>query len=249
MLLDQTSERIQKSKPDGNHQLLKGTTYAAITLVGFCILFFFVDMDWDHFSPLAPFYPFTHRNQYSFYFVCFCFFICSLFFTSIFYRKNLQPTDLLIRFAIVLITFIVVYALYQVFSLAVQQPKEIIFNSFRFFSKSSTLVNLMNGTLTFLCFYLLFYLLCLIFSKLFFHGQFGLVGFIFCLFLAAIYYIAVFYLAPMSLQLNQTKFPFSDFAVILFFSLLSFGIGILSGIEKQTIHNMVNQRKNHLRSL
>jgi hypothetical protein len=231
VLLDQKDE-TKKIVISGNNQLLKGSIFALITLAWFSFLFAFTNMNWQNFTPLAPFSEVKEKDKFIFYFICFSFFISSLIFSLIFYKNNLQPVDILLRFAIILIIFVFVYGMYQLISFGLLTQKGMLTGGLLFIG-SGILFQLANIILTFLLFYLLFYPLILVFSRFFYNGFFGLAGFILCFFITAIFHVSLYFLANLEAKLAHTSLPMADIIVILFFTLTAFGIGVVAGEEKK----------------
>lgn len=240
MLLDQ-QEESKKIVVKGNNQLLKGSIFALITLVWFCFLFAFIDMNWQKFTPLAPFITVRDKGQFIFYFIAFSFFISSLIFSLIFYKKNLQPTDILLRFAIILIFFTFIFLFYELLCYGLYTHKKLFISGLSFFSGTSSLLQCINIALTFILFYLLFYPIVMVFSRLFYNGSFGQAGFILCIFITAIFHVCLYFLAELEGKLARTGFPIDDVVVILFFTLTAFGIGVVAGEEEKKNPRLVRQ--------
>jgi len=232
VLLDQQTQQ-KNIIVKGNNQLLKGSVFALISLVWFFFLFAFVNMQWDNFTPFAPFLGVKEKEKFIFYLIVFSFFISSLIFSLVFYKNNLQPVDILLRFGIILIIFTLVYFIYMLFVFGLDTQKKLFFSGISFFTTPGFVYELLNGALSFIILYFLFYPLILLFSKLFYNGVFGQAGFILCFFITAIFYVALWFLADIEIKLSQTSFPMEDFVVILFFTLTSFGIGVVSGDEEK----------------
>lgn len=134
---------------------------------------------------------------------------------------------------------------------AIETPKKIFVGGLSFFSTPSEFFQLINILLTFIMFYLLFYPIILIFSRLFYNGFFGQAGFILCFFITAIFHVSLYFLAELGPKLDRTSFPVDDFMVILFFTLIAFGIGVVAGEDlpagkagKKKPKRLVRQFKN-----
>jgi len=230
VLLD-NQEPSKKITVSGNNQLLKGAIFALISLVWFFFLFAFINMDWEYFNPITTFSGEKEKDRFVFYFIAFSFFISSLIFSLIFYKNNLLPTDILLRFAIILIVFVLVYFFYLLVTFGLDTHKRLFVGGITFMKTPGTVMIVLNILLTFVLFYLLFYPMILIFTKMFFNGFFGVAGFVMCFFLTAIFHISVYLLSDIEVKMSRTSFPVPDLIVILFFTLLSFGIGVASGEE------------------
>jgi hypothetical protein len=219
----------------GNNRLMRGGVFAIITMVWFLFMFLFIDMDWDNFNPLAPFNGSRNKHQFIFYFICFSFFISSVIFSFVFYRNNLQPEDLLLRFAIVLIFLTLVFFLYSLVVMATVSSMG-LFNAESITLKDPDIWTRIGGILmTFLVIYLLFYPFIMVFSILFYHGNFGLSGFILCFFVAGIFHVSLYLLMGLQAKLARTGLPVGDLIVSLFFTLTAFGIGVVAGEEKKKV--------------
>jgi hypothetical protein len=230
VLLDEP-QKSNKLVVTGNNRLLRGSIFSLITLVWFLFVFSFIDMDWDNFTPIAPFVGIKDKHKYIFYFICFSFFISSLVFSFIFYKKNMQPTDLLMRFASIIMFFTLVYLLYLLVRYGLYTHRELISGGLIFMKTPGIVFTVMNVLITFLVFYLLFYPFILFFGKIFYNGNFGIAGFILCFFITAVFHVTMYLLMDIGPKLENTRFPANDFIVILFFTLASFGIGVISGDE------------------
>jgi len=233
VLLDQSNEKNKKIVVSGNNQLLKGAVFAVVSLVWFCFLFAYMDMDWQRFSPFIPFAFPTHKDDYIFYFVCFSFFITTLIFSTIFYRNNLQPTDLLLRFGVILLMFAVLFMLHLLAQVVLYPYKTILLNSIGDLTHSVSLLGIVHVLLTFILLYFIFFPVILFCSKIFFNGFFGMAGYFLSFIITAIYFTALCFLYGMEDKLAQTRYPLDDLAIILFFTLVSFGVGISSGDEEK----------------
>lgn len=247
MLLDQNQEQ-KKPTVSGNNQLLKGSVFGLISLCWFSFIFAFINMDWVSFSPFAPFYGIREKGDYIFYFIAFGFFISSLIYTTVFYRNNLQPTDLLLRFAMIIIVFVLLYLAYQFSSVVMVQQKRMAFGAFGFLPQEGNLMKLANILVTFLFLYMLFYPLIMFFGKVFFNGFFGTAGFFLTFFITAIFHVSMYLLADLEEKLMLTAYPISDVILILFFTLLSFGIGVISG-EEEKRKKIAVRSQSHFRHL
>lgn len=245
MLLDQKDEVKKKIIVSGNNQLLKGSIFALITLVWFSFLFAFINMNWQNFTPLAPFTEAKEKDKFIFYFICFSFFISSLIFSLIFYKNNLQPTDILLRFAIILLFFVMVYIVFCLFSYGLIMQKQMFAGGLLLMVGPGLLLQLGNIFLTFMLFYLLFYPLILVFSRLFYNGFFGQAGFILCFFITVIFHISLYFLAGLESKLADTGLPIGDIIVTLFFTLAAFGIGVVAGEEKKKTSRTAKSRFNN----
>lgn len=233
MLLDQSTERKKISVISGNNQLLKGAVFAVVSLVWFSLLFVYIDVDWNRFSPFSPFGGERSKEDFVFYFVCFSFFIVTLIFSTVFYRNNLQPSDLLLRFAIILIVFFALYLIYTALS-SLFVPY--IVASLKYLNGTSGGMNAMSIfylATGFFFLYFLFFPLTLFFSQVFFNGYFGLAGYILCFFITAVFIVLLWLLGGMAQKLAQTPYPMNDLAMIIFFTFLSFAIGVSSGEEEK----------------
>lgn len=231
MVLDQQDDSPKKITVSGNNQLLKGSIFALITLVWFSFMFAFINMNWAKFNPIIVFLGTKDKECFIFYFIAFSFFVSSLIFSLIFYKNNLQPADILIRFGIIIIYFTLVFLGYLLFSTGFFVHKNLFVGGLSFFSTPSFIFDLGNVLLTFLLFYMLFYPIILVFSRLFFNGFFGQAGFILCFFITAVFHVAIYLLAGLERKLGHTSFPLDDIVVILFFTLVAFGIGVVAGEE------------------
>jgi hypothetical protein len=246
VLLDQSGEK-KKVLVSGNNQLLKGAIFAVVSMAWFCFLFAFVNMEWEKFSPFAPFSDFKQKEDYIFYFICFSFFITTLIYSTVFYRNNLQPTDLLLRFGIILVTFTILFILHYFFRTVFASQKEIALKALSFLPQGNILLTIANAALTFLFLYMVFYPIILFFSSIFFNGFFGLTGFILCFFITGIFHLALYALADLEHKLMFTRYPVGDLVMIIFFTLLSFGIGAVSGEEEKRKRTFMRSPTDRLR--
>lgn len=231
MLLDEPQKQKQKLVVTGNNRLLRGSIFALITLVWFLFVFSFIDMNWARFTPVAPFSDAKSKDGYIFYFICFSFFISSLIFSFIFYKKNMQPTDLLMRFAAIIMFFIVIFLFFSVIWYSLYQHGEMFIGGLSFIKTPGFVFDALNVFITYLLFYLLFYAIILVFGTVFFNGNFGTGGFILCFFIAAIFHVSLYLIMDLEPKLQHTRFPVMDFIMTLFFTLSTFGIGVISGDE------------------
>ncbi|HYG49446.1 MAG TPA: hypothetical protein VD905_01025 [Flavobacteriales bacterium] len=219
----------------GNNRLTRGSIFAVITLVWFIFLFSFIDMNWQNFTPTAPFVGITDKHKYIFYFICFSFFISSLVFSFVFFKNNMQPADLLMRFACIIIFFVLVYLFYLLIRYGLQTQRELFGGGLAFIRTPGIAIKILNTGITFLLFYLLFYPFILFFGKVFYNGNFGISGFILCFFITAIFHISLYLLMDLAPKLEKTSLPVSDWIVTLFFTLSAFGMGVISGNEKKPV--------------
>lgn len=249
MILDQDYKKKEKRSITGNNNLLQGSVFALITFVWFFFQFAFINMEWEHFSPASPWiFGLKEKEHFIFYFIAFSFFISSIIYSLIFYRRTLQPNDLLMRFAIILVTFTVVWLIYSLFKYGMFIQGKMLGTGMSIITTDFPLRDLINHILVFLFLFLFFYPLVMVFSKLLFNGEFGSGGFILCAFLALIFHLSLHYLASMEIVLLRTKFPVHDLIIILFFTLMAFGVGVLSGKEeKRSV--LKGKGKNSLRNL
>lgn len=233
MLLDQQENKPKRQlQVEGNNQLIRGTVFAAINLFWFFFLFAFINIDWKYFSPFAPWiYGLNHPHVYSFYFICFSFFISTLIFSLVFYRNSLHPNELLFRFVMILFSFTVLFILWSMSKNLLIGQRNLAMGGMVYLFKEDIVMGLVQGFTRFVLYYFLFYLLIMPFSKLFFNGNFGTAGFILCGFITLLFLLSIYLLADLELRLSKTKFIAEDLGFIAFFTLLGFGTGIASGRE------------------
>lgn len=232
MLLDQPTNYKKKITIDGNNNLLRATIFSVINLVWFFFLFAFINIEWKFFSPFAPWiYGAHHKYVYTFYFICFSFFIASLIFSLIFFRSTIHPTELLFRFALILVTFTAIYIIWSFAKHLFMGQSNLAIGGLVYVFKEHWVENVIAVLTRFITYFFLFYLLILFFSKLLYNGDFGIAGLIMSVFLSALFLVVVYLLAKIEPALNNTRFTAADFAVVLFFTLLGFGIGLASGKE------------------
>ena len=247
MILDQP-ENKKTITPESNNGLLRGTVFSLITMLWFFFLCAFINLDADYFSPFSPWQNgFKHQNGYGFYFIAFSFFISATLFSLIFYRKSIYPGDLLLKFGIILIIFSVLFLVWQLASIFLINQMELTGKGIGYFFHGSKMSSLFSVMASFLLFFILIYTIVLIFSKLFYSGFFNLSTFYSCLIAAVIFVSSLYFLQKIEFKLSNTKYPAMDIAVIIFFTLSTFLIGIFSGTEPTRA--LLKTKHNRLRNL